>query len=200
MLGPRLAFWHSFRCSVWVFSGVARLMANRLHPVLLRPHPGTRAPSLHRHYPVSSVLRAPPPPAWARRQKPSVGPADGATQTGFPCCSPLLVDMLSPTTPAKRIELVVLEPRPIHTSLPPVQAGSAFASCLSGPPRCSLVLRPAHLQTAFRCLLSPRLRPLCHLHDRWDSYPAGTTFAGAGLPPAGTTNLRTAHLDYFSRI
>ena len=27
-----------------------------------------RAPSLHRHYPASSVVRAPPPPAWARRQ------------------------------------------------------------------------------------------------------------------------------------
>ncbi len=63
----RLAFRHSFRCSVWIFSGVARLIVNRLDPVLLRPHPGTRAPSLHRHYPASAVLRAPPPPAPARR-------------------------------------------------------------------------------------------------------------------------------------
>jgi len=38
--------------------------------------------------------------------------------------------------------------RPTRTSLPPVQAGSAFASCLSGPSRCSLVLQPANLQTA----------------------------------------------------
>ncbi len=64
----RLAFRHSFRCSVWIFSGVARLIVNRIDPVLLRPHPGTRAPSLHRHYPASSVQRAPPPPAPARRQ------------------------------------------------------------------------------------------------------------------------------------
>ena len=28
-----------------------------------------------------------------------------------------------------------------------------------------------------------------YLHSRWDSYPAGTTFAGAGLPPAGITGL-----------
>ncbi len=62
-----MAFRHSFRCSVWVFSGVVRLTANRPYPVLLRPHPGTRAPSLHRNYPASSVLRAPPPPAPARR-------------------------------------------------------------------------------------------------------------------------------------
>ncbi len=34
--------------------------------------------------------------------------------------------------------------------------------------------------------------------DSWDSYPAGTTFAGAGLPPAGTTSLCTAHLAYYT--
>ena len=33
------------------------LMANRLHPVLLRPLPGTRATSLHLSYPASTVLR-----------------------------------------------------------------------------------------------------------------------------------------------
>ena len=86
--------------------------------------------------------------------------------------------------------------RPIRTSLPPVQAGSAFASCISGPPRRSLTLRPTNSQTAFRRLLSPRLRPLRYLHDRWDSYPVGTTFTGAGLAPAGKkTDLCTAHLD-----
>ena len=31
-----------------------------------------------------------------------------------------------------------------------------------------------------------------------DSYPAGTTFTGAGLSPAGTTDLRTAHLDQYT--
>ncbi|MCD4727052.1 MAG: hypothetical protein K8R46_05295, partial [Pirellulales bacterium] len=36
---------------------------------------------------------------------------------------------------------------------------------------------------------SPKLRTLRYLHIRWDSYPAGTTFAGTGLSPAGTTNL-----------
>ncbi len=65
----RLAFRHSFRCSDWTLSGVTRLIVNRLDPVLLRPHPGTRAPSLHRHYPVSTVLRAPPPPAPASRPR-----------------------------------------------------------------------------------------------------------------------------------
>ena len=73
---------------------------------------------------------------------------------------------------------------PTRTSLPPDQAGSAFASCLSGPFWCSLTLRPANLQTASRRLLSPRLRPLRCLHDRWDSYPTGTT-VGTGLSPRG---------------
>ena len=67
--GSRLAFRYSFRCSVWTYSGVARLIVNRLVPLLLRPHPGTRAPSLHRHCPASSVLRAPPSPAPARRPR-----------------------------------------------------------------------------------------------------------------------------------
>ena len=85
---------------------------------------------------------------------------------------------------------------PIHSacsSLPPGQAGSAFASCLSGPSRRSLALWPIKLQTAQGRLLSPKLRTLCYLHIRWDSYPAGATFTGTGLSPAGTTNLFTAH-------
>ena len=42
-----------------------------------------------------------------------------------------------------------------------------------------------------------RLRPLRCLRDRWDSYPAGTTFAGAGLSPAGSTSFLTAHVDHY---
>ena len=88
--------------------GVTRLIVNRRLPLLLRPHPGTRAPSLHRHYPASSVLRAPPPPVCGQTPETPGGRADRQPpQTGFPCCPMFLVDMLSPTTPAKRIEPVV---------------------------------------------------------------------------------------------
>jgi len=45
---------------------------------------------------------------------------------------------------------------------------------------------PRHVRSAF---LSPRPRLLPCLRDRWDGYPAGTTFAGAGLFPAGSTSL-----------
>ncbi len=103
-----LACRYSLRCSAWITRGVARLTANRLHPVLLRQHPRTRAPSLHRHYPASSVLRAPPPPVCGQTPETPGGRADlQPPQTGFPCCPMFLVDMLSPTTPAKRIEPVV---------------------------------------------------------------------------------------------
>jgi len=105
VIRTRLAFRHSFRCSVWIFTGVARLIVNRLYPVPLRPHPGTRAPSLHRTYPASTVVRAPPPPAPARCLMRLL--ATLATEVGFPCCPSFLADMLSPTTPAKRTELVV---------------------------------------------------------------------------------------------
>ena len=96
MFCSRLAFRHSFHCSVWMFSGVSRLVVNRLDPVLLRPHPGTRAPSLLRHYPVSTVLRAPPPPAPARRPRrllttPSWSPkwaSRVARRSLLTCCHP----------------------------------------------------------------------------------------------------------------
>ncbi len=156
--------------------------------MLLRPRPETRAPFLHRHYPASTVLRAPPPPTCGQSPFALGGRADRPPQLGFPCCPLFLVGMLSPTTPAKRIGHVV-HLHPIRGSFPPVQAGSAFASCISGPTRRSRMLRPANLQTAFRRLLSPKLRLLRYLHTRWDSYPAGTTFTGAGLSPAGITDL-----------
>src|SRR5580658_2240418 len=43
-----------------------------------------------------------------------------------------------------------------------------------------------------------RLRRFCSLYRRWDSYPAGTTFAGTGLTPAGLLRLCTAHLSHNS--
>ncbi len=44
------------------------------------------------------------------------------------------------------------------------------------------------LGLASQDILSPKLRLLRYLHTYWDSYPAGTTFAGEGLSPAGITD------------
>ena len=46
--------------------------------------------------------------------------------------------------------------------------------------------------------LSPRLRLLCCLGNRWDSYPVGTILPGQDLHLLDTTNLFTAHLDHYS--
>ena len=66
----------------------------------------------------------------------------------------------------------------------------------NGWPRCvrSAVIRVIPL--AHFSLITTRSRAA----DSWDSYPAGTTFAGAGLSPAGTMSLCTAHLAYFTRL
>ena len=54
------------------------------------------------------TLRAPPPPVHGQTPNAPGGRADlQPPQTGFPCCPMFLVDMPSPTTPAKRIEPVV---------------------------------------------------------------------------------------------
>lgn len=49
-------------------------------------------------------------------------------------------------------------------------------------------------------LTRPVAEPIRHLHDCWDSYSAGTTFAGAGLAPAGSTHLYAAHVDHYTTL
>ena len=59
------AFSCSAVCSFWTLVGVRRLTPISC-PVLRVALPSTRVPSLHRHYPISTVLRTPPPPRPAR--------------------------------------------------------------------------------------------------------------------------------------
>jgi hypothetical protein len=63
-----------------------------------------------------------------------------------------------------------------------------FAKHFAGHQAASTPLSASRRSAEHR-LLSPKLRTLRYLHIRWDGYPAGTTFAGTGLSPAGTTNL-----------
>ncbi len=74
-------------CNFWKQPGVVRLIANL--PFLRRfwRPPSTETPSLHRSYPVSSVLRASPPPQAVRpvsRELPVDPHCDH--RWGFPCC------------------------------------------------------------------------------------------------------------------
>src|SRR5512132_1308744 len=106
--------------------------------------PCTHVPSLHRHYPASSVVRTRPPPQ-AARSGPHGPPVAGRTRTtwGFPCCvgSPC-TDMPSPNTPVG--PLVHIASRgyapqfPSDGGLPRFRGGSAPTLRLSRPARRSL--------------------------------------------------------------
>ena len=113
--------------------------------------PSTKAPSLHRNYPASTVLRASPPPRPARivpRGHP-VGGTRASTDRGFPCCVVLLRGHAVATTPAgprARVVHAGILPSLIFArdgSLLHSTVGSAPALGFSRPARRSLTLRPA---------------------------------------------------------
>ncbi len=74
----------------------------------------------------------------------------------FPCCIRIRLDMPSPI-PRRSVGARSLSPSscPPRGSLPRYRGGSASAIYLSGPARCSLALRPADLQRAFRSPFLP---------------------------------------------
>ncbi len=108
-----------------------------------------------------------------------------------------LVDMLSPTTPAKRIETVVQRDRSVP-AFPQSRQGRPSHRVFRGRLGVHACYGLPTCRRPHAALMSPRLRPLRYLHSRWDSYPAATTFTGAGLPPAGTSHLCTAHVDQYT--
>ena len=104
----------------------------------------TEAPSLHRHYSASSVLRTSPPPHTARpvsRELP-VDP-DHDHRWGFPCCiwSPLLACRRH--YPGRSDGIHSLSTIPINVGLPQYHGGSAPALIVSRPAQRLLSLRPA---------------------------------------------------------
>jgi len=87
-LGDSFAFACNAVCNFWTLDGVVRLIAN---PSVLRcflRSSLTEVPSLHRSYPLSQVLRTPPPPI---RPGPSLTSyrfdPDHDHRWGFPCCA-----------------------------------------------------------------------------------------------------------------
>ena len=104
----------------------------------------TEAPSLRRHYPVSSVLRASPSPQTARPGSHEL-PVDrqGDHRWGFPCC------VWSPLSACRRqypgrTDGLVRSSSPIDLGGPSGRGGSAPASPVSGPAQRSLSLQPAN--------------------------------------------------------
>jgi len=99
----------------------------------------TEAPSLPRHYPASSVVRASPPPqtAWPGSRELPVGRAARDHRWGFPCC------VWSPMSACRRqypgrTDGIVRSYAPIDCGLPRTYGGSAPALFFSRPAQRSI--------------------------------------------------------------
>jgi len=172
---------------------VARLIVNpHVLRCFLRPSL-TEAPSLHRHYPASQVLRTSPPPhtACPVSHELSVDP-DRDHRWGFPCCvwSPL------PTCrrhyPGKSngaCSLVYLHRQ--RPSLCNSQVGACnccFGACsaFTHVTACTLAESPSDP-------FHRKLRQLRCLRRRFDCYRMERTSFRAGVSPAEVQRLFTAH-------
>ena len=127
----------------------------------------TKAPSLHQHYPASSVLRASPPPQGARpvpHGRPVGYPH--TTPRGFPCCVRFPCVHAVATTPAQRLGYCIAhsiqsyQPSPIWQSGRPAQR--PFRGLLGVHSRYGLHTRAV---TVFRDTLHRRLQPFRCLHN-----------------------------------
>ena len=143
------------------------------------------APSLCRHYPASSVLRASPPPC-----RPDLGPrglsvgACHATGQGFPCCVHSPLPCVLPPLPRRNLSVLASLASRQDGSLPRFHGGSASALRVSGPARRSLVLRPAwSLSRPWRPVASECFRRCRYLHHPLRLLPAGATVAGRDSHP-----------------
>jgi hypothetical protein len=163
-------------------SGVARLIA--ILPFrrrFLRP-PSTEAPSLHRSYPASSVLRASPPSHSTRpfsRELPVDPYSDHCWD--FPCYvwSPFAC-MPSPLPRQVRWKLI-RSYIPIVFGLPRASGGSAPASTFSRPAQRLLTLRPACSPSRLCDPLHQRLQQLRCLRCCSDCYRVERTSSRTGF-------------------
>ena len=159
-------------------NGVARLIANRLVLSLVDKHAGSQGPSLHRHYPASSLLRPCPTPLPSRRPVGDVWSCD-LHRTGPPAFD------YEPPSPSCRAHYPGGPNRCMRRSLPGCcglprfSGGSASATSLSRPAQAYCALRPNGLlarltRTLSRGFSSTRYRTTLlasfdvdrHLHRR----------------------------------
>ena len=122
-------------------NGVARLIANRLVLSLVDKHAGSQGPSLHRHYPASSLLRPCPTPLPSRR------PVDNVWSCDLRPVGPPAFDCEHPSASCRAHypggpnrctcrSLLGL------CGLPRFSGGSASATSLSRPAQAYFTLRP----------------------------------------------------------
>jgi len=89
--------------------------------------PRTRATSLHRRYPVSLVLLAPPTPTPARPPAERLRVSDSLILVGLPCCDAFCLHV-PPPLPRRVIRSLGGCPRSGYGGLPRVRGGSALAT------------------------------------------------------------------------
>ena len=154
----------------------------------------TEAPSLHRHYPASLVLRASPPP----HTRPGLSLAScqlidtAITAAASPVASGLLCLHAIAITPAGSMELV-RSSLSIDCGLPCVKARSAPATIFPGPAQRLLTLWPARSRSRHATLSIEKLRQLRCLRCRFDCYRVERTSSRTGVSPAEVQRLFTAH-------
>ena len=173
--------------------GVIRLIANLpFYRRFLRP-PSTEAPSLHRSYPASSVLRASPPSQSAQPVSHEL-PVDPNRdhRWDFPCCVWSTLRTCRRQYPGRSDGICSLVP--FHSLRPSPKPGRV-GSCISLFEACSAF---THV-TACTLAKSPcdslnrRLQQLRCLRRCFDCYRVERTSSRAGFTPAVDHHLFTAH-------
>ena len=161
-------------------SGVARLTPIPLSSARSST-PRTRAPSLHRRYPVSSGRLSPSDACGARLPMEPL-PGRPGSPTGLPCCESPRVYVPRPLPRRagrpSRVGVWYLD------GLRLLRGDSALAFNFSGPAQASLALRPANCWPAQGGPLSPELRRLGRPRHRPGSYQGVPTLLGPNSPAA----------------
>ncbi len=155
------------------------------------------APSLRRSYPVSSVLRANPPPHSTAQPDPRGLPVGGHVPP--PLGLPVLRSIPSACmlTPLPRWDHRMLS---LISSggfcLPRKSGGSAPTSCLSRPAQRSLTFRPACSPSRPRRPSAPKASTVSLPPPPLRLLPAGATSCRVGMSPTENRRLFTAHRGY----
>ena len=152
------------------------------------------APSLHRHYPASAVLRASPAPCRPGLPLAGFRLARATPPTGFPVLSPSPLPCVPPSLPRRsRPVRVSLASRPM-AAFPVIRAGRPPHRPFRGLLEVHCALRPAwSLNRPWR-----PVAPECFSRSRYllqplRLLPAGATVAGRVSKSAEGRRLSTAH-------